>query len=110
MNRTGVLYLLDADTGQQQSTRRVGSGSIWATPFAIGDLVYLFGYKGTTSVVSLSGQKEVAKNRLWEADAESSPSGGSPFGSGPVLYAASAAPPYLILRSGNTLYAVIEAD
>ncbi|MEM9645006.1 MAG: PQQ-binding-like beta-propeller repeat protein, partial [Planctomycetota bacterium] len=52
VNRAGVLYRLDLETGEQVSVDRTDAGGIWATPLVVGDLIYLFGYKGTTSVIS----------------------------------------------------------
>lgn len=103
VNRAGVLYRLDLQTGEPVSVDRVSAGGNWATPIVAGDHLYLFGYKGTTSVVSLKEQKEIATNRLWDEAASDSPGGGR------VLYAAAAAPPYLILRSGDMLYAIKES-
>jgi outer membrane protein assembly factor BamB len=104
VNRAGVLYRLNAETGKRVSTLRTSAGGIWATPIASGDLLYLFGSNGTTSVISLSSSKEVASNRLWRtAGSESERSGG-------VLYAAAAVPPYLIMRRGDSLYAVKQSD
>ena len=101
VNRTGVLYRLDLETGEQRSVDRTAAGGIWATPIVNGGLIYLFGYKGTTSVISLADGKEVAKNRCW-AEGKDSPG----FGGGSVLYAAAPAAPYLIIRSGDKLYAI----
>ena len=109
VNRAGVLFQLDLQTGKEQSTTRVASGSIWATPLVAGEHLYLFGYKGTTSVLSLADGKEVATNQLWEASAEAA-ADGRPSTGGHVLYAASAAPPYLILRRGDVLYAVVARE
>lgn len=95
VNRAGVLYRLQLETGEQISASRVAAGSIWATPMVADQRLYLFGYQGTTSVIALPTGDELAENRLWNADAEPG-----------VLYAAAAAPPYLLLRRGDRLYAV----
>lgn len=100
VNRTGVLYRFDLETGEEVSAERTDAGGIWATPIVAGDYLYLFGYKGTTSVINLNDGTEIAKNRLWDAESQES------FGSGSVLYAAAPAPPYLILRRGDKLYAI----
>ena len=105
VNRAGVLYRLNIDTGAQISVKRTSAGGTGATPFVAGDRLYLFGYKGTTSVISLTDGKELAENRLWSA-----PAGAAPFGGGNVLYAAAPASPYLILRRGDMLYAVKEEN
>jgi len=116
VNRTGVLYRLNLQTGESLSAERTEAGGIWATPLVAGDHLYLFGYKGTTSVVSLSDGKELATNRLWvDTKAKTAETGalgsgastaGAAFGGGHVLYAAAAAPPFLLLRRGDTLFAV----
>lgn len=105
VNRAGVLYRLNIETGEELSARRTSVGGIWATPVVAGDRLYLFGYKGTTSVISLTDGEELSQNRLWNAPADS-----APFAGGNVLYAAAPAPPYLILRRGDMLYAVKEAN
>ncbi len=103
INRTGVLHRLDIETGEPVAVRRTDAGGIWATPIVAGDRLYLFGQKGTTAVISLTDGKELAENRLWESGKEE-----SPFSGGPVLYAAAPAPPYLILRRGDSIFAVKE--
>jgi outer membrane protein assembly factor BamB len=105
VNRAGVLYRLNIETGAQMSVNRTSAGGIWATPVVAGDRLYLFGYKGTTSVISLSDGKELSENRLWSA-----PANDAPFGGGNVLYAAAPASPYLILRRGDMLYAIKEQN
>ena len=104
VNRTGVLYRLDLETGEQVSMDRTDAGGIWSTPIVAGGNLYLFGYKGTTSVISLADGKEIAKNRCWpEGGDEEKPSG---FGGGSVLYAAAPAGNYLLIRRGDKLFAV----
>jgi outer membrane protein assembly factor BamB len=104
VNRAGVLYRLDLQTGEEVSVQRTGAGGIWATPIVSTDFIYLFGHQGTTSVISLADGKEIAKNRCWEAEAKAA----SGRGRGSVLYAAAPASPYLILRRGDKLYAIKE--
>jgi len=101
VNRAGVLYRLDLDSGRKLGTSRIDSGSVWATPLVSGKHLYLFGYKGTTSVWDLAGNQEIASNRLWKVA-----SGGSPMGGGRVVYAAAAVDDWLILRTGDRLYAI----
>ena len=104
VNRAGVLYRLDLETGEQVSAERTDAGGIWATPLVAGDLIYLFGYKGTTSVISLIDGKAVAENRCWPeaGDGENTPG----FGGGNVLYAATPIGNQLIVRRGDKLYAI----
>lgn len=107
VNRTGVLFQLDLETGEEVAASRLNCGGIWATPFAVGNRLYVFGYKGTTSVVSLPDGEELTQNRLWEESPPSTTSSGRPSsGGGHTLYAAAPAAPWLILRRGDTLYAV----
>ncbi|MEO1525756.1 MAG: PQQ-binding-like beta-propeller repeat protein [Planctomycetota bacterium] len=105
VNRTGVLYRLDLETGEQVSVDRTDAGGLWATPIVAGDLIYLFGYKGTTTVMSLKDGKEIAANRCWEAEKEE-----SRFGGGNVLYAAAVSSPYLFIRRGDKLFAIKEGN
>ena len=106
VNRAGVLYQLNQDTGERIAVKRTGAGSIWATPIVAGNRLFLFGRKGTTSVISLADGDEIAENRLWEEAGSSE----SAFGGGHVLYAAAAASPYLILRRGDAIFAVKQTD
>lgn len=106
VNRAGVIYCLDVETGEQKYAERL-PGSIWATPLAVGDRVYFFGKSGTTTVIKAGGTfKQLAANDLWLKDADAvadSPGGG--FG-GPVLYAVAAVESQLVLRRGDILFAV----
>lgn len=104
VNRTGVLYRLDLETGEQVSAKRTDAGGLWATPLVAGGNLYLFGYKGTTSVISLADGKEIAENRCWPegGDGEKTPG----FGGGNVLYAAAPAGDRLLIRRGDKLYAI----
>ncbi len=107
VNRVGVLYQLDLKTGRQLSADRTGAGGIWATPIVAGELVYLFGHQGNTSVVSLANGAEVAVNRAWIAATEKSQDGSMPSGS--VLYAATVTDQNLLLRTGDRLYAIAKS-
>jgi len=102
VNRSGVLYQLELATGKQLSAERISAGSIWATPLATAEKLYLFGQKGTTSIVDLRTAKELATCSTWEESAAAAPAamGGS------VLYAAIRAGDTLLIRRGDTLFAV----
>ena len=106
VNRAGVLYRLDLETGEQVSVDRTDAGGIWATPIVANNLIYLFGYKGTTSVISLSDGKEIAENRCWPkgGDGDNTPG----FGGGNVLYAATVVDDQLLIRRGDKLYAIAQ--
>ncbi|WDQ15991.1 outer membrane protein assembly factor BamB family protein [Rhodopirellula sp. P2] len=104
VNRAGVLYRLDLETGEQVSAKRTDAGGIWATPLVAGGNLYLFGYKGTTSVFSLADGKPIAENRCWPEGGDDEKTPG--FGGGNVLYAAAPAGNRLLLRRGDKLFAI----
>lgn len=106
VNRTGVLFRIDLESGEQVAMDRVNAGGIWATPIVNGDLIYIFGHKGTTSVVSLIDGKEIATNRCWAEVSDKAGSDDSGASASKVLYAAAVASPYLIIRSGDELFAI----
>jgi outer membrane protein assembly factor BamB len=121
VNRSGVLYQLDLATGQQLAAQRVSSGSVWATPIASRSRLYLFGQKGTASIVDLATAREEGSFPAWKdgpASKDGPVAGGQnpqgqgapapaagPFGSGAVLYAAAYAKSHLLIRRGDTLFA-----
>jgi outer membrane protein assembly factor BamB len=104
VNRTGVLFRLDLETGEQVSMNRTDAGGIWSTPLVAGNNLYLFGYKGTTSVISLDDGKEISENRCWPEGGEDENAPG--VGGGTVLYAAAPAGNRLLIRRGDKLYAI----
>jgi len=103
VNRAGVLYRLDLQTGKQLSVARTAAGGIWATPLVTGDHIYLFGYQGTTAVISLDNDEQVAENRCWVPASESK---GAGMGGGGTLYAAAVSGDRLFLRRGDAIYAI----
>jgi outer membrane protein assembly factor BamB len=113
VNRTGVVYCLDLESGEEKYAQRTAE-STWATPIATADRIYLFGRSGTTTVIK-SGSEfgRLAENKVWEDDAaKPEPSAGPPgmsFG-GPVLYAAVAVDRKFVLRRGDVLYAIALED
>ncbi|TWT69293.1 outer membrane biogenesis protein BamB [Crateriforma conspicua] len=104
VNRAGVLYRLDLETGQQVSVDRTAAGGVWATPLATKQHLYLFGYKGTTVVIDLADGETVAENRVWNAENAESSLGGH------KIYAAVAIDSTLVLRRGDKLYAIADID
>ncbi|MFN9592914.1 MAG: PQQ-binding-like beta-propeller repeat protein [Pirellulaceae bacterium] len=102
VNRSGVLYQLDLATGKQLSAERIAAGSIWATPLVTPANLYLFGQKGTTSIVNLDSAKEIASCTTWEDGASSAPAASG----GAVLYAAVSAQGTLLIRRGDMLFAI----
>lgn len=109
VNRLGVLYRNNLETGEESKPQRLGCGGIWATPLIAKNKLYLFGQKGTTSVVDLRSGEEIAINQLWESK-QTETGGGQPGGpdsmGGSVLYAATPAGEYLLLRRGDVVYAI----
>ncbi len=111
VNRVGVLYTMSLASGESIAAKRTKAGGIWATPLVADGKLYLFGSKGVTSVIDLATGNEAATNTLWQAEKSKEPKGTegqAPAFGGPVLYAAAVSPPYLLLRRGDTLYAVAE--
>jgi len=122
VNRTGVVYTLNLETGEELFAERTAD-SVWATPLAVDDRIYLVGRGGATTVIAAGDSFELlAENRLWADEAEPSAaapdsSGGNAGGSsrggamesGPVLYAVCAVPGSLLIRSGNALFCLRQA-
>lgn len=108
VNRVGVLYCLDIQSGEEQYAKRTAS-SIWATPLAIDDRLYLFGRDGTTTVTTTGPKfKRLAENHL-QSDTPSQAIGeaDAPIATGgPVLYAAVAIDDRFLIRTGDTLYLI----
>lgn len=100
VNRTGVLYCLDVNTGEEKYAQRI-DGSIWATPVGVGDRIYFFGKDGKTTVIAAGPEfQKLSSSPLWEAAKAEGEFGG------PVLYAAVLVDADLILRRGDRLYRI----
>lgn len=68
VNRSGVVYCIDAATGEPRYTQRTKQ-SVWATPVGIGERLYLFGKDGLTTVIATGPKYSVlAENQLWNPD------------------------------------------
>jgi outer membrane protein assembly factor BamB len=100
VNRTGVVYGLDVETGEERFARRL-AGSTWATPLGEGERVYFFGRDGRVNV--LSGGGESPDIALWDA-LPADP------GAGGTLYAAAWCDGFVLLRRGDRLFAVRTTD
>ena len=101
VNRSGVLFAHDLETGEPVYTERLGE-SVWATPLAVGDRIYFVGSRGETVVVRTGREfEEIARNRVWPASEQP-----ARFGAGPVQYAVAAVRDTLLIRAGDTLYAI----
>ena len=73
VNRVGVLYCLNAATGEQCYARRI-AGPCWAQPIACGEHLYFFAKNGVTTVARAGPSfEQVARNRLWTEDAPPTP-------------------------------------
>lgn len=108
INPQGVLFCLNAKTGQQYYAKRTPAGACWATPLAVDDRLYLFGKEGVTSVVRIGEQFELLaeKNRTWEDAPAGGAQGDSPIRSGDTLYAGLPTRVGLLIRRGDRLFLV----
>lgn len=102
INRGGVLFGVDVETGKQTSTARLATGGVWATPLQQGKLLYIFGSKGTTSIIDMPTGEAIAENSLWATQEDEEGEGSS----NEIIYSAVPVSPYLIIRTGDTLYAI----
>jgi outer membrane protein assembly factor BamB len=125
-NNIGVLYRLDAETGELLERVR-GGRPCWATPIYAEPYLYLFGEEGTSTVFETgTSLRQIASNRLWD---ESNAPQGDPFAharesetegaigpSGaadaeydrPTVFGVAAADGAFFLRTGTRLYCVAE--
>lgn len=109
INPQGVLFCLDAQTGQQYYAKRTPSGACWSTPFPVGDHLYLFGKDGVTSVVQIGKEFHLLNkgNRTWieEDEEQQTPPQNPPSRpSAPTLYAGIPVPNGFLIRRGDTVY------
>ena len=66
LNKTGVLFCLDLESGEPHYTKRLGV-ECWATPLVAGGHVYFFGKRGETVVLKAGPTfDKVAVNQLWD--------------------------------------------
>lgn len=116
VNRSGVVYCLDAATGEAKYTERIKQ-SCWATPVGIGNRIYFFGKDGHTTVIRSGSKFEVlAENQLWDPAAQKPDPAQGPREDTPEKRAAAAsfagATQYgvavvngsLLIRTGEKLY------
>jgi outer membrane protein assembly factor BamB len=106
VNRTGILYCLDAETGDERYTQRIG-GSIWATPIAHADQIWLFGKDGVVQSIAAGDTfrqlSELTLPGATKDNPEQSPSA-SPPSADLTLYAGVVANGGLLVRTGDKLY------
>ncbi len=119
INRAGVVYCFDAESGEQVYANRIKQSS-WATPLAVGGRIYFFGQQGLVTVLAAGRDFEIlAENETWtentlpaqtplaEETTEERRSAAAMF-SKPTLYGVAVADGSLILRVGNCLIAIGE--
>lgn len=115
VNREGVLYGLNAETGEEEFAKRL-KGSAWATPIGVGSDVFFFCRDGKVNQLTeqkLSTWDQLPKPETAEAAEESQQQQRGPGAfSGSVLYAASWCGDQVLLRQGDRLasVAVIPAE
>lgn len=109
LNPQGVLYCLDSKTGKQHYAKRTSCGACWATPFAVGDRLYLFGKEGSTAVLKVGAAYEelASGNQTWANDSNADESNPSPMRrGGPTLYASVPFESGFLIRRGDALYRI----
>ncbi|MEZ6128442.1 MAG: PQQ-binding-like beta-propeller repeat protein [Planctomycetaceae bacterium] len=118
VNRVGVVYCLDAETGDEVYTQRIKQ-SAWATPVGVGEHLYVFGKDGTTSILAAGRDfRVVAENSLWSDDtppinnvpaaeetSEERRRGAAMF-SRPTLYGVAIVDDSIVLRTGSQVFCV----
>ena len=119
VNRVGVVYCIDAATGEQKYAQRTKQ-SCWATPMPLGDRIYFFGKDGLTTVLAAGPEfKELAANELWPADTPPTDNGApkpdetsaerkqaSAMFSGPTQYGVAAVSGSLLIRVGSHVFCI----
>jgi len=118
VNGTGILFCLDAKSGQQHYAERI-DGECWAQPIATKEHLYFFAKNGSTTVVKPGPRFEkVASNRLWTSDslplpsardaAVSDPNARQPSAEylDPIVYGAAIAGDRIFVRVGTRLYCI----
>lgn len=70
VNKVGVVYCFDAETGKQVYVKRLGQ-PCWATPLGLGDRIYFPGKDGLTTVIAAGREFRVlAENELFDGATE----------------------------------------
>lgn len=122
INRGGVIYCFDAQSGQPVYTQRTQQ-SCWATPFASGDHIYWFGKDGLVTIIASGREfKKVAENQVWDAE-QLPPDASLPppeedeqrqqaaaMFSGATLYGYAVADGRFVVRIGNRLFSIRDAE
>lgn len=119
VNRVGVVYCIDAATGEQKYAQRTRQ-SCWATPIALGERIYFFGKDGVTTVLAAGPEfQELASNELWPADKPPTDNGApkvddtsaerkqaNAMFSGPTQYGVAAVSGSLLIRVGSHVFCI----
>ena len=111
VNRSGVVYGLQLDTGKELFAERL-AGSSWATPLVLEETVLFFSKEGTLNAVAAGETFEPRGQYTFWADqpqgAERTAPEGNPAAATPpaVLYAVAWDGQQLYVRSGNQLTAL----
>ncbi|WP_339729568.1 PQQ-binding-like beta-propeller repeat protein [uncultured Gimesia sp.] len=70
VNKVGVVYCFEAETGKQVYVKRLGQ-PCWATPLGLGDRIYFPGKDGLTSVIAAGREFRIlAENELFDGATE----------------------------------------
>lgn len=118
VNRVGVVYCLNAATGEEVYTQRIKQ-SAWATPVGVGNHLYVFGKDGLTTILAAGPEfKVVAENSLWsevappvnntptaEETSEERRRGAAMFAR-PTLYGVAIVDGAIVCRTGSQLFCV----
>ncbi len=110
VNRAGVVYCLDAATGEERFAKRL-KGSTWATPIAVGPRIFFFDRDG--GVAAMSETDSDGEITWWnlpvptpKSDKARSAESESATSAGAVLYAAAWLSDTVLFRRGDRLFAV----
>ena len=103
VNRSGVLFALNAADGKEVFSQRLAS-SMWATPVKLGEALLFPCKNGTLQIISAGKEyRLLAETQLWE-NGDTEGQRGS-FG-GPVLYAAVVIEDQIVARRGDRLFKI----
>lgn len=106
VDRRGMLFGLDVETGEELFSERLGF-PVWATPLGVGERVYFVGEDGMTTVIAAGKKFEVlASNTLWEPTALVEAEGDNPRAMLNKVrqYAVAVVGGSILIRRGDRLY------
>lgn len=122
VNRQGVVYCFDVETGEQKYAQRTAQ-SCWATPLGMGNRVYFPGKDGVTTVLAAGPEfKVLAENRLWDPDAANADAAAvereeseerrraAAMFAKPTQYGIAAVGESLLIRTGTRLFCLRQGD